>query len=127
MNETDQLIISSCALATVCCEIINNDSNKAKETKMWMHPWRHSREDKGAAYALIPELLRFNDYFHYNNFMRMNELQFNFLLQLVSPFIQKQNTKFRKCIPPKERLIIAIRYLATGKKITFLIIFSYLK
>lgn len=45
----------------------------------------------------------------------MNENQFDFLLKLVSPMIQKQDTNMRKCIGPKERLIITLRYLATGK------------
>lgn len=116
MEEEDELILISCGIITACMfEIPEENESDVKKRKLWMHPWRHSRESKGAAHVLVPDLLRFNDYFHFNNFVRMNENQFDFLLKLVSPMIQKQDTNMRKCIGPKERLIITLRYLATGK------------
>lgn len=40
---------------------------------------------------------------------------FNKLLDKVSPFIQRQDTVMRKCIPPIQRLSLTLRYLATGE------------
>ena len=36
------------------------------------------------------------------------------LLQLVGPLITKQDTRFRKAIPAAQRLMLALRYLASG-------------
>ncbi|XP_045111451.1 uncharacterized protein LOC123504747 [Portunus trituberculatus] len=40
---------------------------------------------------------------------------FNELLQLVSPLIEKQDTKLRKAIPAQQRLSVMLWYLATGE------------
>lgn len=50
----------------------------------------------------------------YQNFMRMTSEQFNHLLSLVSPLIAKKDTVMRKSISPSDRLILTLRYLATG-------------
>lgn len=39
---------------------------------------------------------------------------FNQLLALIAPKIKKEDTRFRKSIPPNERLALTLRYLATG-------------
>ena len=44
----------------------------------------------------------------------MSPNRFEHLLSLVQPLIVKQDTKFRKAIPPAERLAITLRFLATG-------------
>lgn len=36
------------------------------------------------------------------------------LLQLVAPLITKKNTNYREAIPPAERLMLTLRYLASG-------------
>lgn len=48
---------------------------------------------------------------------------FQILIELVGPKIQKRDTNFRECIPCKERLAITLRFLATGDSFTSL---SYL-
>ncbi|XP_026481681.1 uncharacterized protein LOC113388523 [Ctenocephalides felis] len=40
---------------------------------------------------------------------------FDKLLKLVGPYIQKQNTQMRDSIPAEERLIVTLRFLATGR------------
>lgn len=49
------------------------------------------------------------------NFLRMTDTDFEYLLQLLSPLIVKQDTHLRKSISPKERLLIAIRFISTGE------------
>lgn len=46
--------------------------------------------------------------------MRMSRLDFNFILERVTPYIKKENTHMRTAIGPAERLAVTIRYLATG-------------
>lgn len=48
------------------------------------------------------------------NFLRMKVSQFEELLRLVAPIIVKSDTVMREAIPVKERLIVTLRYLATG-------------
>uniref|UniRef100_A0A671KY09 DDE Tnp4 domain-containing protein n=1 Tax=Sinocyclocheilus anshuiensis TaxID=1608454 RepID=A0A671KY09_9TELE len=41
-------------------------------------------------------------------------VQFHMLKELISPIIQRQNTNYRDCISVGERLMITLRFLATG-------------
>lgn len=50
----------------------------------------------------------------FKNFCRMSSEDFQNLIDLLSPKIQKRDTNFRECIPVKERLAITLRFLATG-------------
>lgn len=45
----------------------------------------------------------------------MSPERFDHLLQLVAPLIVKKDTRFRKAIPPRERLALTLRFLATGE------------
>ena len=44
----------------------------------------------------------------------MNPERFEHLPSLVKDKISKENTKFRRSISPRERLVLTIRFLATG-------------
>jgi hypothetical protein len=50
----------------------------------------------------------------YRNHLRMSEAQLDFLLQKVSPLIQKADTFLRPALPTKLKLQITLHYLATG-------------
>lgn len=45
----------------------------------------------------------------------MNDECFEFLLNLVKPYITKNNTVMRQAISAEERLLITLRFLATGR------------
>ncbi|XP_046689060.1 uncharacterized protein LOC124374968 [Homalodisca vitripennis] len=45
----------------------------------------------------------------------MDEQCFTDLLYMVKPFIEKKNTLFRSSVSAEERLIVTLRYLATGR------------
>ena len=47
--------------------------------------------------------------------VRMSPERFEHLLQLVGPKIKKQNTQFRTAISAEERLIVTLRFLASGE------------
>lgn len=52
------------------------------------------------------------------NYVRMEQCVLDELLQLITPYIEKQNTIMREAISPRDRLSITLRFLATGN--TFL-------
>lgn len=51
----------------------------------------------------------------YKNFIRISPDDFEYLLEKVKPMIIKQDARMRKAISAGERLVITLRYLATGK------------
>lgn len=50
----------------------------------------------------------------FKNFSRMSSDDFNYLLQKVSPIISKCDTNYRDAIPAKVRLLLTLRFLASG-------------
>ena len=50
----------------------------------------------------------------YRNFVRMNTVSFQLLLDKVKPSIQRQDTRMRLAIPAEERLALTLRFLASG-------------
>jgi len=59
--------------------------------------------------------LRNEDNASFQRFFRMHEELFDRLVEMVTPYIQRQDTHFRKAITPKERLSLTLRFLATGE------------
>lgn len=50
----------------------------------------------------------------FRNFTRMSKEDFQYLLEKISPMIKKYDTNFREAITPRVRLLVTLRYLATG-------------
>lgn len=50
----------------------------------------------------------------FKRFTRMSTVDFEFLLNKISPLIRKQDTQLRSAVPDRMRLAISLRYLATG-------------
>ena len=62
---------------------------------------------------------KFDEFLHepsgeFDNFCRMTFADFEILLSKISPIISKQDTDFREAIPAKFRLIMTLRFLASG-------------
>lgn len=51
----------------------------------------------------------------FKNFLRMTSTDLENLIQFIGPSIQKKNTNFRNAISVTERLVITLRFLATGE------------
>lgn len=85
-----------------------------KQRSAWVKEWIQKRSSDGFCIKLLREL-REEEPLLYNNFIRMTHEQFDYLLTLVKPLIEKQNTTMRNSIAAADRLILTLRYLATGE------------
>lgn len=107
------------ALATVLAAYLLESSDEKDESvqnrrRVWTKDWMARRNQEGFCAKLLIEL-RAEEPELYRNFLRMNSEQFDHLLALVRPSIQKENTNMRESISPAERLVLTLRYLATGE------------
>ena len=50
----------------------------------------------------------------FHGFLRMSSSEFNEILEMIAPYIQKDYTVMRDCISPKEMMVVTLRYLASG-------------
>ncbi|CAH2010196.1 unnamed protein product [Acanthoscelides obtectus] len=80
---------------------------------MWVRSWISRRLDSGFFAQLVKEL-HSEDMNSYANFLRMSNKDYEYLLQKVEPLITKQDTHLRLAISPSERLMLTLRFLATG-------------
>lgn len=62
--------------------------------------------------GLLPEEIR--DSGTFINFVRMCASDFEVLLTKIAPAIVKENTAMRNAVTPADRLLVTLRYLATG-------------
>lgn len=75
--------------------------------KFWVHPAWKKRETDGEFATLYKELI--DDEMKFYEYFRMSMYSFNVLFKKIENDIQKQNTNFRLCIPPRHRLAVCLR------------------
>lgn len=106
------------AIATILTWLIfesdDEEEEEQKTRKCWTKQWIMRRPEEGFYAKLLVEL-RNEEPDLYKNFLRMDAQQFDHLLALVSPLIKKQDTVMRASISPGERLVLTLRFLATGE------------
>lgn len=109
------------ALAKVLTWLVfeNSDSEEErdvpkKKRKCWTRNWIRLRPQEGFYAKLLKELVTEEPRF-YTDFVRMDLQQYEQLLAMVTPHIQKQNTVMRESISAGERLMLTLRFLATGE------------
>lgn len=68
--------------------------------------------------------MRLEDAQQFKNFIWMSAVQFEQLFDLVKHQIVKQDTKFRDAIPVHHRLMVTLRFLASGKHVYVNLYFS---
>ncbi|KAM0734487.1 Protein ANTAGONIST OF LIKE HETEROCHROMATIN PROTEIN 1 [Formica fusca] len=61
--------------------------------------------------------LRENDPENFKNYLQMDNSTFEYILNLIRPYIQKQDTVMRECITAEERLAATLRFLTTGRSL----------
>jgi hypothetical protein len=88
---------------------------KRSTRRLWSHKWLERRYFGRGLSSLVFEELAVEDKKSFKNFTRMSTRTFDDLLAKVGPKICRQNTTFRECISPRTRLLLTLRYLATGE------------
>lgn len=97
-----------------------------RKGRPWSGPVTNSRHHRGAYYTTVTQLfnededgdLACNRVGTFRNYFRMTRGQFDIILAEVEPLISKQDTVFRESISAEERLMVTLRYLATGSSMT---------
>lgn len=110
-------IVKKCAIRIfrVLCEelsdVIEAEENKTK--REWVRKWVGRREKLGVSALLLKELA-VEDATEYRRFLRMTPGNFEDLLRMVSPSIQRQDTILRDAIPARVKLELTLNFLASG-------------
>lgn len=100
----------------------DNQYKKRKPRSIWVKKWLEKRQSDGAYMKLLSELCFGSDRDDalFRNFLRMSQQNFNEILAMVEPLIERKVTNFRMPISAGERLAITLHYLATGNSFTSL-------
>ena len=83
-----------------------------KKRRLWSRQLLLRREES-VAYRLVREL-REEDPATLRQWIRLDLEQYQELLALVTPHIEKEDTNMRQAVTAHERLAVTLRYLATG-------------
>ena len=86
--------------------------NKRKR-RFWVRDIFLQRDRFGVFHTLYQELKQDREYYY--RYLRMSPERFSHLLSLVQERITKNDTRFRKSISAEERLVLTLRFLATGE------------
>uniref|UniRef100_A0A1I8M9Y5 DDE Tnp4 domain-containing protein n=1 Tax=Musca domestica TaxID=7370 RepID=A0A1I8M9Y5_MUSDO len=87
---------------------------KNRKKRPWVREWLRQRKEEGCCVKLLTQL-RAETPSLYKNFLRMNAADFDNLLKLTAPLLTKKTTQLREPISASERLMVTLRYLATGE------------
>lgn len=102
------------AAAIIVLIISNQIKKKNSRRRKWVRSWIKRREVEDTAQNIIRDLRNEETDEEFRSFFRMSPEQFDFLHEKVGPIIAKKDTTFRKAISSETRLMITLRYLASG-------------
>lgn len=91
--------------------IISAEDRKRKRPRYWRRNIYVDGQE--IQYNFYNKLVADDDIL-FRNFTRMSKEDFQYLLEKISPMINKSDTNFREAITPRVRLLVTLRYLATG-------------
>ena len=77
------------------------------ERELWIHPFCRDACTKGEFFLMYPDLRKCPAKFFHT--YRMSIRQFNNLLHLLRPVIEKKINNYRESISAEERLVITLR------------------
>ena len=77
------------------------------ERELWVHPFCREAATKGKFFLMYPNLRKYPAKFFHT--YRMSIRQFNNLLHLLRPVIEKKINNYHETISAEERLVIALR------------------
>ena len=101
-----------CALALLV--MLDKVENEDTGRRFWVRKIFHERKKYGLYHILTDELRPFDKEYFFR-FVRMTPQRFEHLLSLVGPHLQQTTTKMREPISPAVRLVLTLRFLASGE------------
>ena len=81
--------------------------------RFWVRKIFQERKKYGL-YHILTDELRLFDKEYFFHFVQMTPQRFEHLLSLVGPHLQRTTTKMREPVSPAERLVLTLRFLASG-------------
>lgn len=93
--------------------LILNKRNVSRKKRLWVRNWISRRQNFGASTRLLREM-RQEDVGGFINHLRMAPEKFDEILCKIEGRIRKRDTSMRDAIPPKTKLEITLRFLASG-------------
>lgn len=99
-------------LIAVAVALTDVAKKKKRQKRIWVKQWLRER-NKYTVVNLLQEL-KVHEPNDFKNYLRMNDMLFNNLLGIIKSKIEKKNTVMRDAVSAEERLIVTLRYLATG-------------
>ena len=99
-------------LAAAAYILIRQKNNRKRSC--WVREWIAKRPRLGAYNCLMQELI-IEDPIVMRNFLRMDQMDMEELLNLVGGAITKKDTRMRLALPVKEKLALTLRFLASGE------------
>ena len=101
------------ALALALCER-RRRRMRQRPRRFWVRKIFTEEAKKRGEWETLVEELTTNDREYFFKYLRMSPERFEHLFSMVGPSIEKKDTNYRKSIPARKRLVIALRYLAEG-------------
>ncbi|KAM4018808.1 uncharacterized protein ACNLHF_006456 [Anomaloglossus baeobatrachus] len=105
-------------LAIIVREKERQRLRRQRHRRFWIHPLTAQRLTRGVFSTLYLELRGNHEKF--TSYVRMSVINFDVLLGLVADNIRKTDTYSRFSITPEERLLVTLRFLATGESLSSL-------
>ena len=127
MDQDEDIAVAGLFMFTIALAVINRRKRDARGQRVsnrrwWTHPINMARDGEGA-WTLLMDRFRTEFPEKHQNCLRMTKENFDNILELIRPAIEKQDTHFRKCIPSDQRLCVTLFYLATGDSFKTLALF----
>ncbi|XP_069615894.1 uncharacterized protein [Ranitomeya imitator] len=113
-------VVTDVIFETNRLDIMVREQEAASESRrmvhrLCIHPINALRMTRGVYSTLYMELRQNPEKFY--NYLRMRQDHFDVLLEKVGDVIQRQDTHMRSSITPAERLMVTLRFLATGESL----------
>ena len=122
------MVVKACELKKLCEDYDNYEKEqqekerqlntiakpKKKRKTCWVQPFLQRRLELGCFENLMQELKQETPEL-FENFTRTEYCLFQEIVEKVTPYIERQETQFRKPLPPGLRVAITLRFLATGE------------
>ncbi|XP_075684386.1 uncharacterized protein LOC142652616 [Rhinoderma darwinii] len=89
------------------------EQRRKRHRRYWVHPINELRPQRGHIGQLYAELRCYPDKF--SDFCRMSVSAFDQLDVILANHLIREDTNMRRAISPTERLLITLRFLATGE------------